>query len=311
MSKIGIAFSNNTDTDPFIRLGKKRSVYEDLIMKCVVKSLSCVVVTTRTYKGNALFKGFWEFIGEGHLKFRDKLIKLDLVYDRSASKFFPAKSDTLRVVDNYDFKRLSCDKWLVYKEIGEYMPKTYWIGRQINLMKVLPEVRTDFIVLKPNNGLKGLGIFIGSKVDSLKFDFLEKRPLYIAQEFVDTKKGIEGIVSGFHDLRMVVINQKIVWSHVRTPSQGNLKANVAQGGRIMEVDTEILPEKIKQITQKIAKELYTRYDNPLFSVDFGVDANGKAFVFEINDQVGFPKPGMRAKDLFLDEMIVNFKSKIK
>ena len=133
MSKIGIAFSNNTDTDPFIRLGKKRSVYEDLIMKCVVKSLSCVVVTTRTYKGNALFKGFWEFIGEGHLKFRDKLIKLDLVYDRSASKFFPAKSDTLRVVDNYDFKRLSCDKWLVYKEIGEYMPKTYWIGRQINL----------------------------------------------------------------------------------------------------------------------------------------------------------------------------------
>jgi len=32
---------------------------------------------------------------------------------------------------------------------------------------------------------------------------------YILQEFIDTSKGIKGLVSGVHDLRVVLLNEKI------------------------------------------------------------------------------------------------------
>ena len=44
----------------------------------------------------------------------------------------------------------------------------------------------NWVVLKPFNGLKGIGVFIGPKDATKNFRFSEKYKRYIAQEFVDT-----------------------------------------------------------------------------------------------------------------------------
>jgi len=97
---------------------------------------------------------------------------------------------------------------------------------------------------------------------------------------------------------------------LRTPPKGSFKANVAQGGEIKEVEVSQLPESIREASLAAAKLFLEKYDNPLFSVDFGLGPDGPR-VFEINDQIGFPAPNMEQKNLFLQELVTNFAQKLK
>lgn len=310
--KFGICFSKEfTGRNPLGHIGRKLSVYLRFLALCQKQGWEVYVLTHKTYQGNGFFGSVWLF-NEGKFKLLKKTVKIDLVYDRTGGIKFPPKEQAkMRVVDNRDFKLLCWNKWLAYQEIGHLMPKTFLVGEKENLALVLPKIKTDWVVLKPCNGLKGSGIFIGPKNEALAFQYPEKFKKYVAQEFVDTSLGIPGIVRGRHDLRVVVVNQKPVWCHVRVPPKGSFKANVARGGILKEVDYESIPDSIKKMVVEVAKKFYQKYDNPLFSLDFGLDKNGKPWLFEINDQIGFPRWEMKARDLFLNRLILNFGEKIK
>src|SRR4030067_227914 len=111
--------------------------------------------------------------------------------------------------------------------------------------KIKTPVKIDLVSLKPFNGLKGLGVFIGPKYKAQEFKFSKKFKHYIAQEFVDTSGGVPKITKGFHDIRVAVTNQKAVWSHVRVPLKGSYLANAAAGGILTEGDYTLLPRRIK------------------------------------------------------------------
>jgi glutathione synthase/RimK-type ligase-like ATP-grasp enzyme len=114
-----------------------------------------------------------------------------------------------------------------------------------------------------------------------------------------------------HDLRVVIVNGKCVWCHVRQPVGDSYLANAAQGGNLTEVDYEKVPGSVKQIVEKVSKRFMEKYDNPVYSLDFGIDKDGTPKIFEINDQMGFPRWEMKNRDMFLNELVLNFKSKLK
>lgn len=311
MNKIGICFSRPFEGDaPLGHIGKKLPVYIRLLNLCQEKGWQTFVLTRKTYKGEGVFEGSWQF-KENKFYREEAPVKIDLVYDRTAGMHFPLEGErSMVVVDQRNFKRLCYDKFLSFKKIGQFMPETFWVGDGSNLTSVLEKIKTDWVVLKPYNGLKGIGIFIGDKKDALNFKFPKKNKGYIAQEFLDTSVGIDGIVEGMHDLRIVIINHKTVWSHVRTPAKGSFKANVALGGNIKEVDCAKLPESVKQIVGKVDDLFFKEYDNPLYSMDIGFGKNGP-LIFELNDQIGFPTWEMKARDKFLNELVWNFESKLE
>lgn len=312
MIKIGICFSKDLEgQNPLSHIGIKLPVYLRFLEMLQKEGFIVYVLTRKTYQGNGYFNGGWLF-EKGEFKLIKKVIKIDLVYDRTAGIKFPLADDyDLITVNQLDFKILCWDKWLSFQEIGENMPKTFWVGSKENLSSVLPKIKTDWIVAKPHNGLKGLGIFIGPKKEALKYKFPENFKKYIAQEFIDTSGGIPKITSGLHDLRVVIVNGQPVWSHVRIPPKGSFKSNAAAGGILTEVDYELVPETIKKIVKKIADNFYRKYDNPIFSLDFGLDKNGCPWIYEINDQIGFPRWEMEKRDLFLKELVNNFKTKLE
>jgi hypothetical protein len=288
--KVGVCFSKEIGPpDPLSHIGKKRPVYLELLDRINNQGWNAYVLTRRTYLGDGLFDGVWCY-QHGKFKIQKSKVKIDLVYDRTGGINFPPENDQLNVINNREFKLLAWDKYATYQEIGEYMPRTVWVGDLC-----------DKFVLKPFNGLKGEGVLIGE---------VSKPGKYIFQEFVDTSKGLPGIVKGMHDLRVVIINGKVVWCHVREPHPGKLLANAAQGGKLTEVDYAKAAESIKEIVSIISKKFYEKYDNPVYSLDFGMGADGVPKIFEINDQIGFPLPEMKNKDKFLEELILNFKSKI-
>jgi len=308
---VGMAFSRELEgVDPLGHIGVKKPAYLRLLELCEKEGWGAYILTRKTYKGGGIFEGVWKFT-DGKFEIVKTPVKIDLVYDRSAGVKFPPQNDTGSVwVNNADFKVLAWDKWAAYKVIGEYMPQTLLLENESEIPEVLKKIKSDWVVLKPFNGLKGIGIFIGPKEEALDFKFHERYKKYIAQEFIDTSDGISGLAPGKHDLRVVIINGKVVWCHVRSPIGESFLANAAQGGNLVEVDYEKVPTNIKDIVEKISKSFYEKYDNPIYSLDFGVGKDGRPVIFEINDQIGFPKWEMKNRDNFLFSLIENFKSKL-
>lgn len=308
--KVGVCFSKELrGRMPFAHIVTKRPVYLRLLDLIAAQGWQPYVLTRLTYKGGGIFDGAWEY-KNGKFYLRKNELKMDLVYDRSGGVDFPRGGDGLLVVNRGDFKILCWDKWATYKMIGHYMPKTFLLTKEKDIEKILPKIKTDFVVLKPFNGLKGFGVFIGPKENAKKFRFAKGYTKYIAQEFVDTKNGIKGITPGLHDLRVVVVNGEVVWCHVRVPLEGTYLANAAQGGNITEVDYKKVPEEIKKVVSEISEIFNREYDKPVFSLDFGIDTDGTPKIFETNDQIGFPKWEMKNRDKFLFALIENFKNKL-
>ncbi len=308
---VGICFSNElVGCDPLSHIHIKRPVYLRLLELIQDSGFNSFVLTRTTHKGNSVFKGGWIF-DKGKFEIIRKNIKIDLVYDRVGGVTFPPQDDRMRVVNRRDFKILTWDKWQTYNEIGEYMPKTFWVGELSNIGKIIDKAKTKNIVLKPYNSLKGNDIFIGKKED-LKFFKPERQGRkYILQEFVDTSNGIPNLTEGMHDLRVVVVNGEVVWSHIRVPAKGKLLANAAQGGILTEINYDKVPNSVKKIVKDISNRFYNKYDNPIFSIDFGINERGEPKIFEINDQIGFPRWEMKNRDVFLKALVVNFREKLQ
>lgn len=309
MTNFGICFSKEFKGDnPLSHTGKKLSVYLQLLKFCENEGWRVYILTRRTYRSGNVFDGGWLLDGEKFLR-TDEPVNINIVYDLTGGIAFPPEGENLNVVNRRDFKLLCWDKWAAYKLIGKYMPNTFWVGEdKERLGEVLKKTKTNWVVLKPFNGLKGKNVYIGSKANAYTHNFEGKK--YIAQEFVDTSGGIKGIVEGLHDLRVAIVNKKIVWSHVRTPPKGTYAANVARGGTLTEIGTGKIPEEIFKIVKEISERFYEIYDNPIYSLDFGMRTDGRPYLFEINDSIGFPTWEMEARDIFLRELVKNFKLKI-
>jgi glutathione synthase/RimK-type ligase-like ATP-grasp enzyme len=313
--KFGMCFSRDFEgVTPLNHIGKKLPVYLRLLELCGAEGWEVYVLTRKTYEGNGKFNGAWLF-NNGKFKRIESVIKIDLVFDWVGNLLFPPKNEKgLKVVNIRKFKELTCNKWEAYLKLKDYMPKTYWVGPLTSLRvkdnTLLDQIATENIVLKPYDGLRGKGIFIGPKKALKNFKPGNKETKYILQEFIDTAKGILDLTPGRHDLRVVVINGDVVWCHVRVPKEGTLLANAAQGGNLTEVDYNKVPESVKKIVKLISKDFYKEYDNPIFSLDFGIDKDGTPKIFEINDQIGFPRWEMKNRDVFLKALVQNFSSKI-
>jgi glutathione synthase/RimK-type ligase-like ATP-grasp enzyme len=149
--------------------------------------------------------------------------------------------------------------------------------------------------------MQGKGIII-DVANNMKKTKLKDDQKYILQKFIDTSAGIEGIVDGLHDLRVVIVEGEIVWCHVRRPKAGTYLANVALGGSIEEVEINRIPSYIIDAVHKIQSMIDNKYNMPLYSIDFGISSK-TPYVFELNDQIGFPKVSMKNKDLFISNII--------
>lgn len=311
INRLGMCFSREfIGVTPLSHIGKKLPTYLRLLELCKNEGWEVYVLTRKTYKGNGDFDGAWLF-NNGEFERIEKTIKIDLVFDWVGNLLFPpGRPDLLKVVNCREFKELTCDKWKTYKILKQYMPKTFWVGEIQNAKELLSEIKTDNIVLKPFDGLRGKGIYIGPK-ENLE-GFIPEKPStkYILQEFIDTSNGIPGITPGKHDLRIVVVNGEVVWCHVRVPKEGTYLANAAQGGNLTEVDYKNVPSSAKKIVETISRKFYKKYDNPMFSLDFGIGLDGKPLIFEINDQIGFPRWEMKNRDIFLKALVSNFSSKM-
>lgn len=264
-------------------LGSKKKVYLDVFDEISKKANLALVFGSSNYLGELIFKNHYLYKNGIFVK-EPQEIQADSVLDRSRSLDFPEpdKLSSKKVTNELAFKKLAIDKWLFYQNFKEYSPETFLINNAEELSLGFQKIKTSLGVLKPRLGLKGKDIFFLKKeeLNSSKINF----PILL-QEFVETK--------GFwdqenrHDIRVVIINGKPVYSVIRKPVSSKYLANVAQGGSINEVLLSDLPGEVMLMAEDISKKIKLKYNNPFYSIDFGITSSGP-IVFEINNFIGFP-----------------------
>ena len=149
-----------------------------------------------------------------------------------------------------------------------------------------PKLRSTIVAAKPPVGACGRGVVIAPRGE-LPAQVTEY-PLLV-QAFIDTSRGIPGLVESTHDLRVVVVGGIVALACVRTPPEGSLVANLDRGGSIRLLDVEGLPSDVFAIVEEVDHSL-SRFPERVYSIDMGLHEEREWKIIELNAPPGMPWP---------------------
>lgn len=239
------------------------------------------------YKKN-IFKHAWIYEGEGANWKKIANIKPDLIYDKTKARMEVYYKKELMIrhhpfINDLQFTQLIDDKFLTGLIFAPWSKKNYLIDNLADLKKYLPEIKSSRFVLKPLTESGGKNVHILNKKGSLPdIDFSQR---FILQEFIDSSRGVPGISQKMHDLRLIFINDKLIYAYIREPREGSFLANLAQGGSLKIIPKEKLPESLTPII-KYTNEVFISFNPRIFSIDFMFDEIGTPWIVELNSMPG-------------------------
>lgn len=290
MKKVLILYgrSNWKKSRPFENKDYQYS-YEYFYDLCQKHGIQMYRASYQWYDDNKnLFKYAWIFEEKNAKWRRVKNIKPDLIYDKTKARlevYYKKEmiAKNYNFINNLDFTQLIDNKFTTSLLFHKWSKKCWLINSKKELIKVLPKINTGRIVLKPLLESGGKDIQILSKREAVSKFTIDKT--YLAQEFIDSSSGVPGVSKKMHDLRLVLINDKIIYSYIREPHKGSFLANLAQGGSLKIVPTKKLPLSIFPIIN-FANNIFETFIPRIFSIDFMFDKKGRPWVVELNSMPG-------------------------
>ncbi|MDP2642852.1 MAG: RimK family alpha-L-glutamate ligase [Candidatus Peregrinibacteria bacterium] len=151
------------------------------------------------------------------------------------------------------------------------IPKTVVLQRQDDLKSAVKLLGGFPVIVKQPYGSFGNGVVIVESMRALNSFLVWDKPMYLLQQFVKYAKG--------RDIRIFVINGKVVGSMMRSAKKGEFRSNIELGGKGMNIE---ITEQEADIAIRSIEALGLEYG--------GVDvirANGCPVVLEVNSNPGF------------------------
>jgi glutathione synthase len=200
----------------------------------------------------------------------------DLVFDKGGFE-----GDGVKTMPDKRLRRVMDDKAETYERFREFQPLSVTCGSVEEVRAAMGQMPGDRVVIKSPFGSGGSHVYIGTK-DEMAVPEHEGWPLMV-QEFLDMSEGIPGVVTGPHDLRVLVAGGTILGATLRVPAPGSLYANVSKGGTERLLSVEEIPDEVKVMAHKIDAELddLPRY----YAIDFA-RSRGKWYLMELNNKPG-------------------------
>lgn len=260
------------------------------------------------YKGEGVFMNLASYV-KGEITWNEKEeVQADVIYlFNGVTKNQSFDPSPAKIINTPAFRELCADKNKQKIFLSEFFPITTTLHNLREIEDYLESKDVDeLVVLKPISGSSGSGVIIDRKnqvdLSDIHTEALESEG-YIAQQFIDTSKGIPGIIESTHDLRIITLGNTVVLCHVRTPQDGSLISNTHRGAAMTEVNFSDLPRNIYNFYQKIHKKITTEFGTVLYSMDIGVHSNGTPYLFELNGHTAFPRKDFEVFDTFINTLI--------
>ena len=235
-----------------------------------------------------IFKYAWVF-EDKNAKWRKVYnIKPEIIYDKTKARLEVYYKKELmgqhyKFINNLEFTQLIDNKFTTSLLFKKWSKKSWLVDDKRDLYKILPKIKTSLVVLKPLLESGGKDIQILGRKEVIKKAILDKT--YLVQEFIDSSRGVPGISNCYHDFRLVLINDKIIYAYIREPKEGNLLANLAQGGTLKIVPPRRIPKSVFPVVN-YANEVFESFVPRVLSIDFMFDEKGKPWVVELNSMPG-------------------------
>ncbi len=275
---VGVFLPEKNISDHPFDVDYYRQAYFELSQEISALNGEMVIVREeKTYQGKGLFSRAWKMLDPLNYQLLGAT-KIDVLFDKGE---FVLKAD-LPIFNHPDLNHVCTDKFAMYERFKQFCPLTLLVNNQQEYFIALEQISTDKAVIKPLAGQEGIGILIDS-TDKLSNEQIKTFPI-VVQEFLDTSKGVPGIVEDYHDLRIALFDGEIIYSYLRTPPPGRLTANVSQGGKFVMVEPKQLPEEVLPIVQAIDAEL-AYVGHRFYCIDFGITPDGPKII-EMNSRLG-------------------------
>ena len=230
----------------------------------------------KTFLGYNNFSHGWKF-SDG--EFREcGAFEATMIYDKG---YFKTDGHS-NVLNDRALDDVCTDKWKTTQLFPSISPRTFLVHKTGELQAAAQQLGGLRIVAKPVDGQEGKGVMIGSAEEILPH--VTAFP-YLLQEFLDTSGGIPGIVEGIHDFRIIAVSGEPVVAYVRTPPPGQLRANVAKGGKEIPVPVAQIPAGALTLFTTVDAE-FQKYPNRVYSADMGLHRDGRWMIIELNSKPG-------------------------
>lgn len=275
---VGVFLPEKNITDHPFDVDYYRQAYFELSQEIANLGGEMIILRDEdTYQGKGLFSRAWKMLSPEQYQLLSTK-KVNVLFDRGE---FSLQTD-LPVFNHPDLNEICTDKFAMYEHFRQFCPLTLLANNQDEYISALEQISTDKAVIKPLTGQEGRDILIDEPT-KLSGEQIKTFPV-VVQEFLDTSKGVPGIVEDYHDLRVALFDGEIIYSYLRTPPPGKLTANVSQGGKFFMVETNQLPEEIRPIIQTIDQEL-AYVGHRFYCIDFGITPDGPKII-EMNARLG-------------------------
>lgn len=252
----------------------------DLRNQLAKKDITFILITQQNpYVGNGQFYGYWTPSDNYLFKYVKELVKPDLIYDKGHIDF---SDGLLNYFNSHDFARLGRNKYSQAVIAEGFVPRTELVCSKNDYDKVLKNLKSEKIVTKPLdlNGGNGVTLYTRNNLHDNQFF-----PV-IMQEFVETNSGIDGMVSGRHDIRLYIIDGEAVMCSIRQPKEGGWLSNTHQGGTIHYYNKSQINPELLEFAQPII-DRFVKLGGKYFAVDF-MHGDGRWYMVEMNDRPGIP-----------------------
>jgi len=234
-----------------------------------------------------IFKHAWIFTGTGGKWKRVSDIKPDLIYDKTKGRMEVYYKKELMAehtifINDLTFTRIIDDKFLTGLLFSRWSKKNYIVRNGKEFSAALKKIHTPLAVLKPicESGGKGVQVFLKKNASGISF-----QKEHILQEFIDSSSGVPGTKSGTHDLRLVFVNDKVIYAYIREPKSGSYLANLAQGGKLTIIPRKNIPSSVLPIV-KHAQDIFRSFHPKIYTIDLMFDERGSPWVVELNSMPG-------------------------
>ncbi len=321
MKKVLILFSKS-DWKTSVPFSNKKYMYsyEYFYNMCKEEGVQMYRASYQWYDyRKGIFKYAWIFEKKGGGWKRVYDIKPDLIYDKTKTRTeIEYKKELIgrryNFFNNLEFTKIIDNKLNTSLLFSEWTKKNWLVNNIEDLSSVLNKITTEKAVLKPISLSGGEGIFIEDKEELI--EVVNKSGVvlrdYILQDFIDSSKGIPGVIKGVHDFRMVFVNDDLAYSYYRLPAEGSLLANLAQGGTMNLVSLNDLPTSLQPMIKR-SKEIFSSFGSKVYTIDVMFDEKKRPWVVELNSMPGMCfEPGQeRTKRELYDKLLKVFKENLE
>ncbi len=186
------------------------------------------------------------------------------------------------IINDLEFSTILSNKLYTSLILAHHSKKHYKVYNEKELLAITQKIPTKKIVLKKSHGSGG------KYVEVLTADAVVKHQLtypILVQEFIDSRKGIPGCITGPHDLRLVFIENELIYTYARVPAQGSDLANISQGGTIIPMSNSDVPSSLLPIVHDI-QDIFDIFRYKVYAIDVMFDEYGTPWVIELNDKPG-------------------------